>query len=81
VISWGGTRGDWGGHLPPSLYVKKGPERESALRSKNTQTTIAEFAGVNSKYWPGVLRTTFLDGVCFNNLPIGIVLAYSRPNC
>ena len=26
MISWGGTRRDWGGICPPSLYVKKGPE-------------------------------------------------------
>ena len=26
MISWGGTRGDWGGICPPSLYVKKGPD-------------------------------------------------------
>ena len=27
VISWGGGhKGGLGGHLPPSLYVKKGPE-------------------------------------------------------
>jgi hypothetical protein len=31
VISWGGTRGDWGGGIcPPSLYVKKGPDENAS---------------------------------------------------
>ena len=54
--------------------------------SKRERTSVKEHANdcckicrcINSN-WPGVVRTTFLDGVCFNNLPI--VLAYSRPDC
>ena len=57
---------------------KKKVSKRERTSVKEHETTIAEFAGVNSD-WPGVLRTTFLDGVCFNNLPT--VLAYSRPDC
>jgi hypothetical protein len=38
-------------------------------RTRKRLLAIAKFPGVNSN-WPGVLRTTFLDSVCFNNLPI-----------
>ena len=26
IADWGGSKGGWGGHVPPSLYVKRGPE-------------------------------------------------------
>ena len=25
IADWGGSKGGWGGHVPPSLYVKRGP--------------------------------------------------------
>ena len=27
IADWGGSKGGWGGHVPPSLYVKRGPVR------------------------------------------------------
>ena len=27
IADWGGSKGGWGGHVPPSLYVKRGPGR------------------------------------------------------
>ena len=27
IADWGGSKGGWGGHVPPSLYVKRGPAR------------------------------------------------------
>ena len=27
IADWGGSKGGWGGHVPPSLYVKRGPEQ------------------------------------------------------
>jgi hypothetical protein len=54
------------------------PKERADFGQRTRKRLIAEFAGVKSN-WPGVLRTTFLDGICFNNLPI--VLAYSRPDC
>ena len=26
IADWGGSKGGWGGHVPPSLYVKRGPD-------------------------------------------------------
>ena len=31
IADWGGSKGGWGGHVPPSLYVKRGPAQR--LRS------------------------------------------------
>jgi hypothetical protein len=28
IADWGGSKGGWGGHVPPSLYVKRGPDTE-----------------------------------------------------
>ena len=28
IADWGGSKGGWGGHVPPSLYVKRGPETQ-----------------------------------------------------
>ena len=47
VISWGGTRGDWGGICPPSLYVKKGP---GGRREENDVfNTVEQFNIVEGK--------------------------------
>ena len=40
IADWGGSKGGWGGHVPPSLYVKRGPAVETFnqinfQRSKN----------------------------------------------
>ena len=46
IADWGGSKGGWGGHVPPSLYVKRGPaiswpkvsrrtSRSSRKRNKN----------------------------------------------
>ena len=29
IADWGGSKGGWGGHVPPSLYVKRGPDKLS----------------------------------------------------
>ena len=31
IADWGGSKGGWGGHVPPSLYVKRGPEAQSQM--------------------------------------------------
>ena len=31
IADWGGSKGGWGGHVPPSLYVKRGPAGEHIL--------------------------------------------------
>ena len=28
IADWGGSKGGWGGHVPPSLYVKRGPDSQ-----------------------------------------------------
>ena len=28
IADWGGSKGGWGGHVPPSLYVKRGPDAQ-----------------------------------------------------
>jgi hypothetical protein len=42
VISWGGTRGDWGGgtFAPPSLYVKKGPDIHCLKSLRNVKVAM-----------------------------------------
>ena len=32
IADWGGSKGGWGGHVPPSLYVKRGPGLEPLWR-------------------------------------------------
>ena len=43
IADWGGSKGGWGGHVPPSLYVKRGPDNDSAHKSHlmfvNSNTT------------------------------------------
>ena len=34
IADWGGSKGGWGGHVPPSLYVKRGPEENSKYKFK-----------------------------------------------
>ena len=31
IADWGGSKGGWGGHVPPSLYVKRGPVQPSVF--------------------------------------------------
>ena len=31
IADWGGSKGGWGGHVPPSLYVKRGPVLTSLM--------------------------------------------------
>ena len=31
IADWGGSKGGWGGHVPPSLYVKRGPGLASRI--------------------------------------------------
>ena len=31
IADWGGSKGGWGGHVPPSLYVKRGPDTANIL--------------------------------------------------
>ena len=31
IADWGGSKGGWGGHVPPSLYVKRGPGSKARL--------------------------------------------------
>ena len=31
IADWGGSKGGWGGHVPPSLYVKRGPDQLHVL--------------------------------------------------
>ena len=31
IADWGGSKGGWGGHVPPSLYVKRGLEYSSII--------------------------------------------------
>ena len=33
IADWGGSKGGWGGHVPPSLYVKRGPGLPGYKRS------------------------------------------------
>jgi hypothetical protein len=35
IADWGGSKGGWGGHAPPSLYVKRGPAWLSMGTSNN----------------------------------------------
>ena len=34
IADWGGSKGGWGGHVPPSLYVKRGPALVSPNNSQ-----------------------------------------------
>ena len=38
IADWGGSKGGWGGHVPPSLYVKRGPEFLCVMVEYITQT-------------------------------------------
>ena len=33
IADWGGSKGGWGGHVPPSLYVKRGPALKASFHS------------------------------------------------
>ena len=35
IADWGGSKGGWGGHVPPSLYVKRGPEHLGFLSGQS----------------------------------------------
>jgi hypothetical protein len=39
IADWGGSKGGWGGHVPPSLYVKRGPA-SSYFTVKCPTTTV-----------------------------------------
>ena len=45
IADWGGSKGGWGGHVPPSLYVKRGP----ALGWTNRQTEGIGARGVRTR--------------------------------
>ena len=36
IADWGGSKGGWGGHVPPSLYVKRGPANDPNIVVKTT---------------------------------------------
>ena len=36
IADWGGSKGGWGGHVPPSLYVKRGPVHNSLLNFRGS---------------------------------------------
>ena len=36
IADWGGSKGGWGGHVPPSLYVKRGPAAMTMSFSAST---------------------------------------------
>ena len=40
IADWGGSKGGWGGHVPPSLYVKRGPVFTSSLTSASQNKDI-----------------------------------------
>ena len=42
IADWGGSKGGWGGHVPPSLYVKRGPDRLSVDALLVYQKTVHE---------------------------------------
>ena len=42
IADWGGSKGGWGGHVPPSLYVKRGPGVHSL--TANLSSTLQKFS-------------------------------------
>ena len=40
IADWGGSKGGWGGHVPPSLYVKRGPAISYSFRSIANQNDV-----------------------------------------
>ena len=42
IADWGGSKGGWGGHVPPSLYVKRGPAHRSIMPMGDTRPCILE---------------------------------------
>ena len=44
IADWGGSKGGWGGHVPPSLYVKRGPALNYyAQKHKGLTDTITSY--------------------------------------
>ena len=40
IADWGGSKGGWGGHVPPSLYVKRGPGNRVHISAMPMKTTM-----------------------------------------
>ena len=40
IADWGGSKGGWGGHVPPSLYVKRGPDSSASVLLMRKTTDI-----------------------------------------
>ena len=38
IADWGGSKGGWGGHVPPSLYVKRGPGDLACQQARSRYT-------------------------------------------
>ena len=39
IADWGGSKGGWGGHVPPSLYVKRGPGK-TCIQGRRIKATL-----------------------------------------
>ena len=54
IADWGGSKGGWGGHVPPSLYVKRGPEVSNTGSIKDdpyfreNSLELTELSSINS---------------------------------
>ena len=45
IADWGGSKGGWGGHVPPSLYVKRGPVITDLRMTVLLQNTMKNYHG------------------------------------
>ena len=48
IADWGGSKGGWGGHVPPSLYVKRGPD---SIRNFAFNTSEAPFPAFSQLHY------------------------------
>ena len=42
IADWGGSKGGWGGHVPPSLYVKRGPDSAALCVEQGRRNRVME---------------------------------------
>jgi hypothetical protein len=69
----GGTRGDWGGgHLPPSLYVKKGP---AGVLKRTTNEQRQKMGGEFKKFPDIPFSVTFELCTVINLLKFSVIFS------